>query len=98
MSGLGLSDRKVRTDVSPYAPPQFRRPARGASARADVERLSRGEAGDAAHPAPTQALPEDEPIRTPNAVTPLKIPLSITARLAAAMGLVTMAAFGLASS
>ncbi len=41
-------------------------------------------------------MPEDEPIHAPDAVTPLKIPLSMTGRLAAAMGLLTVAAFGLA--
>ncbi len=38
-------------------------------------------------------MPEDEPIHAQETIAPLKIPLSMTGRLAAAMGLVAAVAF-----
>lgn len=82
MSAFDLGDRKTRIDVSRYAPPQYRSPAGSAKGHAVRERLSRG----ASHGDAMAGPPQSEPIHVQGASP--RIPLSMTGRLAVAVGLI----------
>lgn len=90
MSASDLGDRKIRIDVSRYAPPQYR-PRAGETTIAPVlERLSRGEPyGDSEWRDAQPMLPAG-PIDAWSASP--KFPLSVTGRLAAAVGLLAAVA------
>ena len=87
MSASDFDERKVRIDVSRFAPPRHRRPDRGATIAPVLERLSRGASEDDPDSTRAQSVPPVEPIHIHDAPSSLKIPLSMTGRLAAAMGL-----------
>lgn len=85
MSASDIDGRKIRIDVSRYAPPRYRTPAGEASSGPALERLSRGESEDGSERPRAQAVPPVEPIH-PQGASP-KMPLSMTGRLAVAMAL-----------
>lgn len=92
MSTSDFDGRNDRLDVSRYAPPQYRVPDGQATIRPVLERLSRGEPQDDSNSASAQSVPPVEPIYVQDAPPSLKIPLSMTGRLAIAMGLVAVLA------
>lgn len=92
MSASEFDERKDGLDVSRYAPPQYRRPDGRVSIGPVLERLSRGPADGEPPAATAQAVPPAEAIHMPNAPSSPRFPLSMTARLAAAMSLAAVLA------
>ena len=88
MSALDLDEGKNRLDVSRFAPPHIRTPRGEATIRPVLERLSRGERQQNSNSAAAQSVPPVEPIQIQDASPSPKFPLSMTGRLAVAMGLV----------
>ena len=87
MSTSDFDERKNGLDVSRFAPPRHRRPDGGATIAPVLERLSRGAAEDDPDATRAQSVPPVEPIHMHDAPSSLTIPLSMTGRLAVAMGL-----------
>lgn len=85
-------ERKIQIRISQYAPPRYRAPAGEGAARPARERLSRGAADGDASARDAQRAPAAEPIHVQNAVRSPAFPLSMTGRLAIAMGLVAVLA------
>ena len=87
MSTSDFDERKNSLDVSRFAPPRHRRPDGGATIGPVLERLSRGASEDDPDATRAQSVPPVEPIHMHDAPSSLTIPLSMTGRLAVAMGL-----------
>ena len=87
MSTSDFDERKNGLDVSRFAPPRHRRPDGGATIAPVLERLSRGAAEDDPDATRAQSVPPVEPIHMHDAPSSLTMPLSMTGRLAVAMGL-----------
>ncbi len=88
MRTLDLDGTNNRTNVSRYAPPRYRVPAGEATIRPVLERLSRGEGPD--NSKPVEPAPPVGPIHAQTAPASPKFPLSMTGRLAVAMGLIAL--------
>ena len=92
MRASDFDERRNRLDVSRYAPPQYRVPAGEATIRPVLERLSRGISQDDPNSAFALSVPPAEPIHVQDASPSPKIPLSVTERLAVAIGLAAVLA------
>jgi hypothetical protein len=82
--------RENRIDVSRFAPPKYRMRAGAVSIGPALERLSRGVSDGDPESTTAQSVPPAEPIHLQDASPSLKIPLPMTGRLAAAIGLVVV--------
>ncbi len=91
MSASDSDERNNRLDISRYAPPQYRT-REGATIRPVLERLSRGLSDGDADSTAAQPVPPAEPIHIHDAPSSPRFPLSMTARLAAAMSLAAVLA------